>query len=468
VKKQTFVNRANTKFNDQYDYSLVEYINATTEISILCKSHNVIFQQTPQLHLKGFYGCPKCQLEQRRKSFISKAYDKFNDQYDYSLVEYVNAITKVRIKCNRHDTYFDQTPDLHLDERLGCPVCKSEQRKQNRANKTYNDRHWLTEQTQTQTIRQMATEAISSEVIIYRRLREFGIEFQRTVSGFEQEVYDFVASQYTGNIIRNNRTIIKPHELDIYIPDLQLAIEVNGDYYHCTKQQHIDKEYHKTKSQKSMNNGIQLIQIPEHLWNQKQDICKSIILHAMGQTPNKIYARNCSVEQITSDEMKTFLKEHHLQGSVVGSIKLGLKFKNELIGVMLFGKSRFHKESIIELLRFAVKKYTHVPGGASKLFTAAYLKYNLTKVLTYSDRDISVGGIYRELKFDYSHTTPPGYKYLNTTNNQIYSRHQFQKHKLPSKLNVFDGSLSEEQNMNINGYYRIYDSGNDVWMWSSC
>ena len=47
----------------------------------------------------------------------------------------------------------------------------------------------------------------------------------------EQEVYDYVKGLYNGEIIRNNRSILSNNkELDIYIPEKQLAIEVNGCY----------------------------------------------------------------------------------------------------------------------------------------------------------------------------------------------------------------------------------------------
>lgn len=53
------------------------------------------------------------------------------------------------------------------------------------------------------------------------------------VSFLENQLYEYISSIYKGEIIRNNRTIIHPYELDIYIPELNLAIEFNGDYWHA-------------------------------------------------------------------------------------------------------------------------------------------------------------------------------------------------------------------------------------------
>ena len=46
---------------DQYDYSLVRYVNNHTKVKIICPIHGV-FEQTPDSHLQGA-GCPRCGRE---------------------------------------------------------------------------------------------------------------------------------------------------------------------------------------------------------------------------------------------------------------------------------------------------------------------------------------------------------------------------------------------------------------------
>lgn len=48
---------------DKYDYSLVNYCNNITPVKIICKDHG-IFEQLPKIHLKGG-GCPKCSYASR-------------------------------------------------------------------------------------------------------------------------------------------------------------------------------------------------------------------------------------------------------------------------------------------------------------------------------------------------------------------------------------------------------------------
>ena len=47
----------------------------------------------------------------------------------------------------------------------------------------------------------------------------------------EQELVEF-CRQFFKNLKTHDRTLIKPYELDIIIPDIHLAIEFNGIWYH--------------------------------------------------------------------------------------------------------------------------------------------------------------------------------------------------------------------------------------------
>lgn len=55
------------------------------------------------------------------EEFIAKAKDIHGDTYNYSLVEYKTAKTKVQIICNKHGL-FTQTPNGHLNN-WGCRRC---------------------------------------------------------------------------------------------------------------------------------------------------------------------------------------------------------------------------------------------------------------------------------------------------------------------------------------------------------
>lgn len=116
-----FIEQVEIKHDYFYDYSLVQYVNRRTKINIICPEHG-LFQQLAGAHAMG-NGCPSCSKNNKltTESFIYKAKEIHGDKYDYSLSEYVNTYTKIKITCDKHGV-FEQRPNDHLSTR-GCPIC---------------------------------------------------------------------------------------------------------------------------------------------------------------------------------------------------------------------------------------------------------------------------------------------------------------------------------------------------------
>ena len=104
--KEQFIKEANLIHNNKYDYSLVQYINSSTPVQIICPIHG-IFKQTPEKHICNKHGCPKCGKSQRKttQEFIEDAHKVHGDFFDYSLVNYVNAKTPIKIICPIHGIF---------------------------------------------------------------------------------------------------------------------------------------------------------------------------------------------------------------------------------------------------------------------------------------------------------------------------------------------------------------------------
>jgi hypothetical protein len=120
--KEDFINESRKIHGDKYDYSLVEYKDASTKVKIICPVHG-IFEQYPHDHLKC-HGCIKCSGVYRRNTedFITRSKKIHGSKYDYSLVEYKNADTKVKIICPFHGVFEQRSID-HLRGN-GCQKCK--------------------------------------------------------------------------------------------------------------------------------------------------------------------------------------------------------------------------------------------------------------------------------------------------------------------------------------------------------
>ena len=116
---ELFIHKAKNIHGNKYNYSLVNYINNKTKIKIICPVHG-IFKQSPHGHLSG-NGCDKCAKYSTTEEFIDKSIHIHNDKYDYSLVKYINNKTKVKIICIEHGI-FEQKPSHHLLG-SGCPTC---------------------------------------------------------------------------------------------------------------------------------------------------------------------------------------------------------------------------------------------------------------------------------------------------------------------------------------------------------
>lgn len=117
-----FIEISNKIHKGKYDYSLSNYTKANSKVSIICKKHG-IFEQRSMEHMNGI-GCSKCSNKHKytTEEIIKKFKIIHGDKYDYSLVNYVNNDTKVKIICKKHGE-FDQSTYNHMYLKHGCPQC---------------------------------------------------------------------------------------------------------------------------------------------------------------------------------------------------------------------------------------------------------------------------------------------------------------------------------------------------------
>ncbi|ECV9083704.1 DUF723 domain-containing protein [Salmonella enterica subsp. enterica serovar Infantis] len=126
--KKDFVNNANIKHEQKYDYSLVsENIKRSDRVEIICAKHG-IFEQTAQNHLQG-QGCPQCGLKTRiskrtlsSEEFINRASSLHDNFYDYSKTIYTGMYNEIEVICPNHGNYHI-LPVKHLHRKQGCPEC---------------------------------------------------------------------------------------------------------------------------------------------------------------------------------------------------------------------------------------------------------------------------------------------------------------------------------------------------------
>ncbi|MCK5612932.1 hypothetical protein KAR91_64255 [Candidatus Pacearchaeota archaeon] len=129
--RDRFIKEAIKKYGDKFEYDKVKYINARTNVEILCKIHGY-FEATPDTFLspKTIHGCDKCAIDSTKKS-LSKTAEKFlrdatrihSDTYEYDLRTFVNNDTTIKANCRMHGE-FNLNPKSHTSKyRVGCPEC---------------------------------------------------------------------------------------------------------------------------------------------------------------------------------------------------------------------------------------------------------------------------------------------------------------------------------------------------------
>jgi hypothetical protein len=173
-----------------------------------------------------------------------------------------------------------------------------------------SDIDWLEEHKHTSSV------ALGSQLGVYYgtvidAYRAAGIERECIRSAGELELLDYIKSIYQGVVIANDRSVIAPKELDIYLPELNLAFEFNGVYWHSTANG-TGNDYHYLKTQACTNAGVRLVHVFENQWLDNNDLIRTRIAELVGAN-QLIDASECEVTLL--DRADEFLQQYHITGN---------------------------------------------------------------------------------------------------------------------------------------------------------
>jgi hypothetical protein len=467
---ESYLTKAKATHNNKYEYEEFSYKNLHQTINIKCPLHGS-YKTTTGRHINNKTGCPNCAGNKTKTTaqFISESQSIHNNTYDYSKSIYNNANTKVTIICRAHGD-FKQRPIQHTNGQ-GCPKCGFE-KAINAIRKPQNDFIKECSILHNNRYDYDKTEYINNKSHIIITCKTHGDFTQRAQdhlhgdgcskcsNSIEQEDISNQFLTFSNNMLRGDKKIIKPYELDIYFPDQKIAIEYNGDYWHSFNKIETTTQRNKHKHKTDMCNqlGIKLYQFGSFEWHYKKDIIMSMLNHKF-QKDQKIAARKCYTTIINNQQAKEFFNNTHISGHRPAYINIGLYHQNELVSCINFNKYAQY----YEIIRYSTKLNHTVVGGLSKLLSHFISLYKPHKLMTYADRRYGSGDGYLKIGFKHVKTTQPGYVYLNKHTKKCYSRITFQKHKLITLLNIFDPSITEAENMFNNGYRRLWDAGHNKY-----
>ena len=397
-----------------YTFGSADGLTVSDRITYTCEKHGQ--HQSKINDLLNGHGCPKCGSESRASSIYAKVgkgkddnlaelYAAHGENLAFNHDQLTRTHKYVDVVCDKHGPFRSQVYSLKAGH--GCPRCSSR------------------------------------------------------ISKGEQELVDWLRASGV-RVEQQCRTTLEGGELDILVPDKNIAIEYCGLYWHSEELR--GKAYHLDKHNKAAEAGVRLITLFEDEWVHKQSVVKSALSSILGLTKTKVYARNTAVEFVQWSEVASVYNENHLQGAGTPcAVNLVLKSEGLVVAAMSFREDRFGSNDL-ELVRYVTT--ARVVGGFSKLFSAFRKTLATgTRIVSYCDHRWFTGETYRLVGFIEEQSSAPGYWWCKGTSR--YSRVAFQKHKLANKLESFNSGFTEEKNMINNGFWKIWDCGMGKWVFTT-
>lgn len=242
----------------------------------------------------------------------------------------------------------------------------------------------------------------------------------------------------------------------IFLADLQVAINPCSLLSAKTPDELIKLQ---TACQKK---GIYLVHLWEDVWATRKAQVMGRIASILGLN-YKLHGRKASVISINQKEADDFLDAHHLQSSAKAKHKFGLTIEGQLVAVALFSGGLQMKRIApdyrsFELIRFASLSGYTVTGGFSKLLKHFIKLLQPNDVMSYADRDWSLGNAYEQSGFKLVSETPASEMWLDRSDYKRYF-----PHRLPSAIQAVLALLNKEQQREFllkKDYLPIFNTGN--------
>ena len=481
ITKDEFIKRSKEVHGEKYDYSNVEYKGCYAPVTIICPKHGK-FKQQPILHYHG-NGCPECAKENlhnkfcsNKEEFITKARLVHGDKYDYSKVAYFNGKTKVCIICPEHGEFW-QAPNSHLQGH-GCKKCAMEAtfKSTKLSKEEFVERSNITHNNKYDYSKSVFRNEKEKTCIICPEHGEFWQEVYHHmigcgcpqctigVSDAEKEIFDFLKSK-NEKVINNDRSIISPFEIDIFLPEKNIGIEYNGLLWHSEKYGK-EQYYHYNKMIRAEEKGVSLVQIFEDEYLHKKEIVKEKLLHIIGNNcGTKVMGRKCTVSLVDKSVGSQFMDKNHIQGHGLSTIYIGAFYDTKLIAAM----SLLKRGEEWELTRYAGKMGYVLQGVAGKIFNFFVKNYNPCVVKTFADRRWTINrdkNLYTILGFKEDSIIQPDYRYILPNKAERFHKFNFRKKILNKKFGL-PLSMTESEMTKELGYYKIWDCGLIKYIWKN-
>lgn len=277
----------------------------------------------------------------------------------------------------------------------------------------------------------------NDELFIKEFIDQFGLSVQSRVRG----------------LLQNKRL-----EVDLFIPSLNIGIELNGQRWHC-ESMGVRPEAHFIKYEQAEQAGIRLLTIFDSELYSRTEAVEGYLLAILGRRLESVYARDCELVACNASD---FIERYHIQGAARADYSLGLTHNKELVAAMAF---RRVDNRTVELSRYCLRTGWNVPGAASRLLTN-FIRYNkeYDTVISFSDNRWSQGNLYQKLGFSLIGNVKPSYWYFKQGQKELLHKFGFRKDAIESKFGKLLPNETEYRAMLRFGYDRVWDCGKKKWL----
>lgn len=275
ISLRKLLDKARKIHGTKYDYSRIQYINATDKVEIICPEHGSFWQGLYDHCTRGL-GCDQCARAKSRLTladFITKAREIHGDRYSYDKVVYDTNASMVTITCKKHGDFVQRAAS-----HLAGNICK----------KCFLENNKLSLDAFIRNARKVHGNAYDYSKVNYQGNKKpveivcpkHGSFWQKPnghVSAgngcrlcFEskgEKAVEQVLVKYGLSFIREHRFLPYLYRFDFYLPELNIYIEFNGhQHYMPIKYFGGSADFEKTKERDlrkkqlvSESNGILLI-----------------------------------------------------------------------------------------------------------------------------------------------------------------------------------------------------------------
>lgn len=429
--------------------------------TFLCGGCRGEYKQQFQDFVKASHVCPSCAKKSAWEESSKKIQlaDVMQMAMTSSIVLLSTTIANINdplmFECHCGEQYTQTFSVFRSRKVKQCPSCSAGIDRDTRNLLTFDNLKQLHE-IDKKTLGQIAFDVGVSKQTVSNLFNRYNIPIMRWSAPSVGETELATAVQLMvgeTDVVLNSRHIIPPYELDIYLPDHNLAIEYCGLYWHSSARIS-DTRYHKRKFDMCAKQGIVLLTIFEDEWVDHSDIVLSTIRYRTNHQPNHsvTYARKTKCVSVSTDKKREFLNKYHIQGDGRGSVWYGLiDGSNNLVAVV--GLVRVSGEWMLN--RYCTSGV--VVGGFTKLLSHFSKNNDWDVIYTFADNRWSVGDLYLKTGFAKVSDVKPDYQYVK--NGVRHHKFGFRRNHLPVKLDVYDETLSERENCKMNNYFQIWDCG---------